>query len=80
MTFTVALLLLLIGMGIGYLLPGPVAKLKIFLRRRKHQPTILRAYHPATRISENKVSKINKPETTATMQRADIDTKTDIPA
>jgi hypothetical protein len=44
MSFTVAILILAIGIIIGFLLPLPVAKLKQFYRRHTFKPTLLRPH------------------------------------
>lgn len=44
MTFTVAFLLLGIGIMIGYRLPEPIAKLKARYRRYRYKPELLRPY------------------------------------
>ncbi|EGI77352.1 hypothetical protein [Hylemonella gracilis] len=46
MTFTVALLLLALGVLIGYQLPGRMAALKALLRRLRYRPQHLRAWTP----------------------------------
>jgi hypothetical protein len=46
MTFTVALILLTIGIAIGYCLYEPVARLRALLRDRRYKPTVLHAYEP----------------------------------
>ncbi|MFO6418797.1 hypothetical protein ACLBKS_01165 [Hylemonella sp. W303a] len=47
MSFTVALLLLALGVLIGYQLPGRVAALKALVRRLRYRPQRLRAWTPA---------------------------------
>jgi len=44
MTFTVAFLILAAGIAIGYRLPGPVARLKEFCRRKTYKPAMLSRY------------------------------------
>ncbi|MEC4719804.1 hypothetical protein RY831_11640 [Noviherbaspirillum sp. CPCC 100848] len=44
MTFTVAFLILIVGIAIGYRLPGPLARLKEFYRRQTYKPVMLRRY------------------------------------
>lgn len=46
MSFTVALLLLALGVLIGYQLPGRMAALKALLRRLHYRPQHLRAWTP----------------------------------
>ncbi len=44
MTFTVAILILAVGILIGYRLPGPIAALKERYRRYRFKPELLRPY------------------------------------
>lgn len=44
MTFTVAFLILAVGIAIGYRLPGPLARLREIYRRRTYKPVMLRRY------------------------------------
>lgn len=44
MTFTVAFLILAAGIAIGYRLPGPLARLKEFYRRKTYKPVMLSRY------------------------------------
>lgn len=44
MTFTVAFLILAVGIAIGYRLPGPLARLKEYYRQRTYKPVMLRRY------------------------------------
>lgn len=44
MTFTVAFIILAVGIVIGYRLPGPLARLKEFYRRQTYKPVMLRRY------------------------------------
>lgn len=44
MTFTVAFLILALGIAIGYRLPGPVARLKAYYRRRTYRPAVLKRF------------------------------------
>jgi hypothetical protein len=46
MSFTVALLILALGVLIGYFLPGPVAALRALLQRQRHRPKMLRPWTP----------------------------------
>jgi hypothetical protein len=44
MTFTVAFLILAAGIAIGFRLPGPVARLREFYRRKTYKPVMLSRY------------------------------------
>jgi hypothetical protein len=46
MTFTVALLILALGVLIGYPLPGLVARLNALLQRHRRRPRLLRPWTP----------------------------------
>ncbi|HEX7635506.1 MAG TPA: hypothetical protein VF427_09545 [Noviherbaspirillum sp.] len=46
MSFTVAFLILALGIAIGYRMPGPIARLKAAWRRRTYKPTLLRPFKP----------------------------------
>lgn len=46
MTLTVAAFILVLGIAIGYRLPGPVARWKALYRRRTFKPVLLRPYLP----------------------------------
>lgn len=46
MSFTVALLLLALGVLIGYQLPGRIAALKALVRRLRYRPRLLRDWTP----------------------------------
>ena len=54
MSFTVAFLILAAGIALGYVLPGPLAKLKAFLRRLNGKPVLLRRYTPRKNPAETK--------------------------
>lgn len=46
MTATEAILVLALGIAIGYRLPGPVARLKALYRRHTEKPVLLRPFNP----------------------------------
>lgn len=46
MSFSVALLILVAGIAIGYRLPAPVARLKAAWRRRRYKPALLKPFVP----------------------------------
>lgn len=46
MTFTVALLILALGIAIGYRLPDPIARIKALYRRLTYKPAVLRRIEP----------------------------------
>lgn len=46
MTVTVALVILAVGIAIGYCLPRPVARLRAAWRKRRYKPVLLRPVTP----------------------------------
>ncbi len=54
MTFTVALLILGLGILIGYALPGPIAALKARWRQHFHKPRALRPWTPDSEATSSK--------------------------
>jgi hypothetical protein len=46
MSFSVALLILAIGIAIGYKLPGPLARARDLYRRLTYKPETMRRYLP----------------------------------